>query len=82
MIPSKKTVASAPNISATMKIIIPFIIFPAYTVPIPGKNREIIKAKIGFAKLSPPIKFMINIIMICQTIICFHFMVTIYNLIN
>ena len=49
MIPNKKIVAKAPNINATMKIIIPFIIFPAYTVPIPGKKKDIIRANIGFA---------------------------------
>lgn len=54
MIPSKKTVAKAPSISAIMKIIIPFIIFPAYTVPIPGKKKDIIKANIAFAIFLPP----------------------------
>ena len=49
MIPNKKIPARAPNISAIMKIIIPFIIFPAYTVPIPGKKKDIIKANMGFA---------------------------------
>ncbi len=52
MIPNKKIVAKAPNITATMKIIIPFIIFPAYTVPIPGKKKDIIRANIGFAIFS------------------------------
>ena len=54
MIPNKKTVANAPSISATTKIIIPFIIFPAYTVPIPGRKKDMIKANIGFATFSPP----------------------------
>ena len=49
MIPNKKIVARAPSITAMMKIIIPFIIFPAYTVPIPGKKKDIIRANIGFA---------------------------------
>ena len=49
MIPNKKIPAKTPNITAMMKIIIPFIIFPAYTVPIPGKKKDIIKANIGFA---------------------------------
>ncbi len=49
MIPSKKIPARTPSISAMMKIIIPFIIFPAYTVPIPGKKKDIIKANMGFA---------------------------------
>lgn len=49
MIPNKKIPANAPNISAMMKIIIHFIIFPAYTIPIPGKKKEIINANIGVA---------------------------------
>jgi hypothetical protein len=49
MIPNKKIPARAANIIAIMKIMIPFIIFPAYTVPIPGKKKDIIKANMGFA---------------------------------
>lgn len=52
MIPNKKIPANAPNISAMMKIIIHFIIFPAYTIPIPGKKKEIINANIGVAFFS------------------------------
>lgn len=54
MIPNRNIVANAPNITATMKIIIPLIISPAYTVPMPGRKNDIIKAIIGFAIFSPP----------------------------
>ncbi len=32
---------------------IPIIVFPAYTLPIPGKNMDMINANIGFANFSP-----------------------------
>ena len=60
MIPNKKIPARAANIIATMKIMIPLIISPAYTVPIPGKKKDIINANMGFAILFfPPNKFCI-----------------------